>query len=302
MTSGVFDLEAIWLANRAYLVDLAFGIVRDIGAAEDAVQESFARLATTRTEVIEDPRGWLIVVTSRICLDYVKSAGARRVRPHDAESLERTEANLRGEESPLVDPADRITLDDEVRLALLVVLQRLTPAERVAFVLHDVFQMPFETVALTMSRPIASCRQLAHRARTKLGSVQADQDRDFDAGQHREIVRGFIDACSGGSLSELVSLLAPDVWGDIDLGPHDVRSGRVERGVEKVSANLVRFFRTSTLVSAPTLGHIVLFAFVERSLWAVIELDTAHGRIQQIHVIADPDKIGFLAGQLAEAR
>src|SRR6266851_4197035 len=126
------------------------------------VQAAFWRLLRARPGEIADERGWLIVVTSRLCLDQIRSARARRERPHDASEIEfvpGAQASAPGQESG--DPADRVTLDDNVRLALLVVLRRLSPAERVVFVLHDIFQVPFGSIAQTVGRPEPSCRQLA---------------------------------------------------------------------------------------------------------------------------------------------
>src|SRR5713226_7117184 len=133
--------------HRPYLVDLAFRMLGDIGAAEDIVQDAFGRLMGANFGEIEDERGWLIVVTSRLCLDQIRSARSRRERAHDASEIEFVAPPP---EPGLADPADRVTFDDGVRLALLVVLQQLSPAERVAFVLHDIFQMPFDTVAETV--------------------------------------------------------------------------------------------------------------------------------------------------------
>ena len=143
-----------WHEHRPYLVDLAFRMLGDIGTAEDVVQDAFARLLRARPGEIEDDRGWLIVVTSRLCLDQIRSARSRRERPHDAGEIE----FVPGSQPPVglqpaTDPADRITLDDDVQLALLVVLQRLSPAERVAFVLHDIFGVPFDYVAQTIGLP-----------------------------------------------------------------------------------------------------------------------------------------------------
>ena len=137
-----------WTANRAYLIDLAFRMLGDIGAAEDVVQEAFFRLVQTPLGGVDDARGWLIVVTSRLCLDRIKSAPWRRERAADMAA--RADRDMA---SDAPDPADRVTLDDEVRLALLVVLEQLSPAERVAFVLHDVFQLPFDLIAETVGRP-----------------------------------------------------------------------------------------------------------------------------------------------------
>jgi RNA polymerase sigma-70 factor, ECF subfamily len=289
----------IWSANRPYLVDLAFGMLGDIGAAEDAVQEAFSRLSTANLDVIEDPRGWLIVVTSRICLDVIGSARSRREHPHESSSLESRDA-LHSHRA--VDPADRTTLDDEVRLALLVVLKTLRPAERVAFVLHDVFQLPFEEIAETMNRPVAGCRQLARRARMKIQS--ADRHHRVATGQveDRRVMAKFIDACAGGDLEGLLELLDADVHGDIDLGPRDARTGQTRRGAREVAGNLLRFFGPNvTLVSNPVGPGCVLLAFKGRDVLAVILLSIGDARIRVIHVIADPDEIAFLSTQLTTA-
>src|SRR5215510_13713246 len=123
--------------HRPYLVDLAFRMLGDIGAAEDTVQDAFTRLMAANIGEISDERGWLIVVTSRLCLDRIRSARSRRERAHDASEIEFTRPAV-GAAPPPADPADRVTFDDGVRLALLAMLQRLSPAERVVFVLHDV--------------------------------------------------------------------------------------------------------------------------------------------------------------------
>src|SRR5215469_4440766 len=137
-----------FLDHRAYLVDLAFRMLGDIGSAEDVVQEAFSRLIRADLDEIEDERGWLIVVTSRLCLDQIRSAHSRRERAHDASEIEYVApAEPAGDRPEPADPADRVTFDDSVRLALLVMLERLSPAERVVFVLHDIFQMPFDEVA-----------------------------------------------------------------------------------------------------------------------------------------------------------
>ena len=127
-------------------MNLAYQMLGDVGEAEDIAQESFLRLARTDPSQIEDVRGWLTVVAGRLCLDQLRSARARYERPDHGGALEASRSN-----DP--DPADRVTLDDEVRTALLEVLRRLSPGERVAFVLHDVFQMPFEEIAETVGRP-----------------------------------------------------------------------------------------------------------------------------------------------------
>jgi RNA polymerase sigma-70 factor, ECF subfamily len=280
------EFAQAWQANRPYLVNLAYGMLGDIGAAEDAVQEAFARFSTADRAAIRDTRGWLIVVTSRVCLDQIGSARVRRERTVDASAIEFTHA---AERAP--DPADRVTLDDEVRSALLIVLERLSPAERVVFVLHDIFQTPFDSIATTVGRPVASCRQLARRARLKIASDIGVASQDVDVTQHRLVVEQFIDAVSRGDIDRLVPLLDPDVWGDADMGSLDPRTGIVNRGFRKVSRNLMHWFGSKTLVSDPFGDQTQVLAFVDRRLYAVIYLTVADGVIQRLHVIADPAKL-----------
>jgi RNA polymerase sigma-70 factor (ECF subfamily) len=187
-----------------------------------------------------------------------------------------------------------VTLDDEVRSALLVVLDRLTPAERVVFVLHDIFQTPFDSIAETVGRPVATCRQLARRARLKIQGNHAVPTGDVDVARHRLVADRFIEALSKGDISALVPLLDPDVWGDADLGPLDRRTGVTNRGWKKVSRNLLRWFGPhTTLVCNPIGDHSEVLAFVERRLYAVIQLTVSDELVKRIHVLADPQKLGL---------
>jgi RNA polymerase sigma-70 factor (ECF subfamily) len=298
-----------WRANRSYLVDMAFGMLGNIAAAEDAVQEAFARLAGTNLDEIEEVRGWLIVVTSRICLDHIRAASSRREEPRDTSTIEL--AGGGGAPAPVMaattpappDPADRVTLDDEVRLALLVVLQRLSPIERVVFVLHDVFRMPFDAVAETVGRSAPTCRQVARRARLKM-AAQADSASPgggrvaVDAAEHQEVAKQFIRACANGDLDGLLQILDPSVWGDVDLGPLDARSGQVRHGAPAVATNLLRFVGRFTMVSNPIGGHTIVLAFSGQRLLALVLLTIENGLVRQIHVLADPEKLVALDSQL----
>src|ERR1700752_3164370 len=153
-----------WRNHRPYLVNLAYQMLGDVGEAEDVAQEAFLRLSRSDAAQIDDVRAWLTVVAGRLCLDQVRSARARHEQSDESGVLDIT---------PLreADPADRVTLDDEVRTAMLEVLRRLSPGERVAFVLHDIFQMPFEEIAETVGRPVGSCGQLARRARAQVAGA-----------------------------------------------------------------------------------------------------------------------------------
>jgi len=281
--------------HRPYLVDLAFRMLGDIGAAEDAVQDAFSRLLATDIGKIEDERGWLIVVTSRLCLDRIRSARARRERPHDAAEIEFVAPPA---QDRLANPADRVTLDDSVSLALLVLLQRLSPAERVVFVLHDVFGTPFRTVAETVGRAVPACRQLARRARQKIAAGQPGVRFDVAAAEHRAVTEKFIAACASGDLAGLLAVLAPDAWGDIDLGP-DGPPRDVVRGAAQIARNLLKFWGPATLVSQPVAGQPALLGFRDHDLAGVLVLGMRGELIESVHVIADPRQLATLGLQLS---
>jgi RNA polymerase sigma-70 factor (ECF subfamily) len=250
----------VWRDNRPYLVNLAYRMLGDIGAAEDVVQEAFVRWSAAVE--VEDDRGWLTVVTSRLCLDQLRSARSRRELPGDVPELPGS-----------VDPADRVTLDDEVRLALLVVLQRLPPAERVAFILHDVFGMPFEAVAESLGRPVATCRQLARRARQHVAASRASQPVSYD--QHQLVTERFITACANGDLDALLRVLHPDVWGSGAFGG----AGIERHGSMHVAEGILRYLGPiTTLVSAPPL----LLAYRQRREFAVLRVSITGDLITKI--------------------
>jgi len=283
--------------HRPYLVNLAFRMLGDLGAAEDVVQDAFARLLRADAGQIDDERGWLIVVTSRLALDQIRSARSRRERAHDPGEIEFTAPRT---QPALADPADRITFDDSVRLALLVMMQKLSPAERVVLVLHDVFRMPFGTIAQTVGRTTASCRQMAKRARQKVADGRPGARFDVESAEHRLVTDKFIAACAGGDLDGLLAVLAPDAWGDVDFGPAATEARSVITGAENVAANLLRFWGPgSTLVSHPAGGQPALLGFHGRTLAALLVLRMRGEQVQAVHVIADPAQIGFLGRHLA---
>ena len=272
-------LPGLLQAHRRYLINLAYQMVGDIGDAEDIVQEAFLRLSMT--ERIEDARGWLTVVTSRLCLDHVRSARHRRVITADVESLEhRAPLN----HSAPADPGARVTLDDEVHDALFAVLGRLTPPERVAFVLHDVFRVPFDDIAETVGRPAATCRQLARRARTK---IHAAAPVVVDEAEHQLVTERFIAACAGGDLAALAEVLAPEVWGVGTILADPAPPPQVNHGAMAVGRNLLRYLTGATLVSGPLRRPVVL-AFSDRRLFAVVVLTIERGLVAKIEATADP--------------
>jgi RNA polymerase sigma-70 factor (ECF subfamily) len=194
-----------------------------------------------------------------------------------------------------IDPADRVTLDDEVRGALNLVLDRLTPAERVVFVLHDVFATPFDSIAETVGRPAATCRQLARRARLKIHAGDRAEAPTTDLASRRAIADAFIQACSAGDTTSLIALLDPDVWGAADLGPDDPRSGVVNHGYATVSRNLLRWFTPQiTIVFDPLGEECELLAFLDGEPYAQVTLDLAGGLVRSVHVHVEPDQVAWV--------
>jgi RNA polymerase sigma-70 factor (ECF subfamily) len=278
-------LDELWEEHRRYVLDVAFRMLGRVSEAEDAVQEAFLRLVDADLDQIEDVRAWLVVVVGRICLDHLGSA---RVR-HDAGITQPFE--IIGEDA---DPADRVTLDDSIRMALAVVLERLTPPERAAFVLHDVFQFSFDDLAAIVGRSPAACRQLASRARRRIEDGTEPARFEVETAAEREIAQRFIAACQGGQLEDLLEMLDPDVAGDADIGrPNPTVVGR-----DNVARRLMALFGPRsgmTLVSIPVSGDAGILASRNGNVFALMVLTTKDGRVGHIHSVADPRQIAYLA-------
>jgi RNA polymerase sigma-70 factor, ECF subfamily len=200
--------DDIWREQHDRLVARATRMLADRGAAEDVVQEAFRRLTRVPLDEIDDVGGWLAVVVRRLCLNRMRSAYVR----HESVGTETTTIVADA------DPLDRVTLDDEVQAALAVVLDTLTPAERTAFILHDVFGFPFDAVAVIVGRTPTAVRQLASRARR---SIRRDSERDalvrVASPVDDLVLDRFIAACEGGDIAALVAVLDPDIDGHADL-------------------------------------------------------------------------------------
>ncbi|HET6950534.1 MAG TPA: sigma-70 family RNA polymerase sigma factor, partial [Acidimicrobiales bacterium] len=207
-------LSAI-MSERRQLIDLAYRLLGSLAEAEDAVQETYARwyaMSQSQQDAIESPGAWLTTVASRVCLDLLGSARARRERyvgEWIPEPLPEPTEWISGRPGrTTVDPADRVTLDESINMAFLVVLESMTPAERVAFILHDVFRYPFAEVAEIVGRTPAACRQLASSARRR---IRAAQSPATPTAQRARIVRDFKQAWEAGDIDALIALLDPDV-------------------------------------------------------------------------------------------
>ncbi|MCW2654118.1 MAG: polymerase sigma factor SigI [Mycobacterium sp.] len=281
-------LADAWRSHRPYLINLAYQMLGDIGEAEDVAQETYLRLAGANLSEINDVRAWLTVVAGRLCLDQVRSARVRREEPGPETALEAGSALNQSREA---DPADRVTLDEQISDAMLEVLRRLRPGERVAFVLHDVFQMPFDSIAETVGRPVGTCRQLARRAREK---IRAARPGVFEVTQveHHLVTEKFIAACASGDLQALMAVLDPTVWGVGTVLAEPAPPPQVNRGPTAVATNLLRYLGPgATLVNGPV-GEPVLLAYARRRLFAVVVLTVRNNLVVKIEATADPLALG----------
>ncbi|WP_285032501.1 RNA polymerase sigma factor SigI [Mycolicibacterium sp. lyk4-40-TYG-92] len=274
------EFTAAWRHHHPYLVNLAYQMLGDVGDAEDVAQEAFLRLSRTEPGEIEDVRAWLTTVAGRLCLDLVRSARARREQPTGQDEMPPLASN-----EP--DPADRVTLDDEVSSALLRVLRQLSPGERVAFILHDVFGVPFESIAETVGRPVGTCRQLARRARAKVAGTDLRAD-EVEASEHQLVTEKFITACAGGDVQALAAVLDPTVWGVGTVLSDPPIPPIVNHGPQRVAENLMLYLGPGTTVVAGPLGQPVLLAFADRQLFAVVVLTIRDGLVAKIEATADP--------------
>ncbi|MCX8560904.1 RNA polymerase sigma factor SigI [Mycolicibacterium mucogenicum] len=274
------EFTAAWRHHHPYLVNLAYQMLGDVGDAEDVAQEAFLRLSRTEPGEIEDVRAWLTTVAGRLCLDLVRSARARREQPTGQDEMPPLASN-----EP--DPADRVTLDDEVSSALLRVLRQLSPGERVAFILHDVFGVPFESIAETVGRPVGTCRQLARRARAKVAGTDLRAD-EVEASEHQLVTEKFITACAGGDVQALAAVLDPTVWGVGTVLSDPPIPPIVNHGPQRVAENLMLYLGPGTTVVAGPLGQPVLLAFADRQLFALVVLTIRDGLVAKIEATADP--------------
>ena len=289
-------VDDAWRVHHRHLLDVAYRMLGSLSEAEDVVQEAFARLLRADTEHIDDVGGWLVVVVSRICLDQLRSARVRReayVGPWLPDPLITVDDDA-------IDPAERITLDDSVRMALLVVLERLSPAERLAFVLHDVFQYSFATVAAITDRSEAACRQLASRARRHISNESGAGRFDVDPEAGRSAAERFILAANTGDLDSLLHILDPEVAGWTDSGGLLPAPQRPTVGRDGVARVLLGWLRSGGVHLQPATVNARpgALAVQDGALIAVLALAVQDGRITRIHGVANPDKLARVRAQL----
>ena len=281
-----------WLAeeferHRGHLRSVAYRMLGSVSEAEDAVQEAWLRLDRGDPGGTDDLRGWLTVVVGRICLDALRRRKARREQLAGCWLPEPIVCTQAGSE-----PERNMVMADSVGLALLVVLESLTPPERLAFVLHDVFGMPFDQIAPVVRRSPAATRQLASRARRRVRAEAPQPDADFEV--QREVVDAFLVAARGGDFEALLQVLDPNVVLRIDGGPKAPRA--LARppivGADAVASELKNFrgavgARVEPVIVNGAPGLVLHYP--ARSV--LVAFTVANARIVEINLIADPDKL-----------
>jgi len=282
--------EPDWLAqrfeqNRTHLRAVAYRMLGSRSEADDAVQESWVRLSRSDTSGVENLSGWLTMVVSRVCLDMLRSRASRREEPMSAQVSEPMMS--RGDGS---DPEHEALLADSVGLALLVVLETVPPAERVAFVLHDMFDLPFDEIAPIVGRSPTAARQLASRARRRVRGVAAVPETNRT--RQREVVDAFLAASRGGDFEALLALLDPDVMLRADQAAVQAGAPSEVRGAAAVAGT----FAGRARVAQPALvnGAVGLVWAPGGRPRVVFGITIVSGKIVAIELVADPERLGEL--------
>ena len=282
-------IEEAWLQHRRLVLDVAYRMLGSLSDAEDIVAEAYTRLVEHGIEQLHDPRGWLMTVTSRLCLDRLRSAAVKRrayVGPWLPEPILSRPGLGNG-------PADRVTLDDSVRMALLVVLEQLSPAERTVYVLADVFALSFDEVAAIVGRTPAACRQLAVRARARLAEDATARFRP-DPDDSRRVVERFAWACATGDLDALVAVLHADVSGDFDSGGVIANAPLHRVTGDRAVANVLHAaFAASgaSFVVGSVNGEPGVIVTIADFVVAAISLTVIHELVVTVHGIGNPAKL-----------
>jgi RNA polymerase sigma-70 factor (ECF subfamily) len=274
--------------SRPRLRGLAYRMLGSLSEAEDAVQEAWLRLERSDAAAVENLGGWLTTVVSRVCLDVLRSRKSRREQPLEAQAPE--PAAARGEGA---DPEAEAALADSVGVALLVVLDALAPAERLAFVLHDLFAMPFDEIGPILGRSPDAAKQLASRARRRVRGAPAPADGG--RARQRALVEAFVRAARAGDLEGLLAVLDPDAIvridaaARIDAPPSEVGKPREIRGAALWAKPLLALSRGLGSVQLALVdGAVGLVVAPRGRLSRVVTFTSANGRVTRVEVIADP--------------
>ncbi len=269
-------------AHRNHLQAVAYRMLGSLSEADDAVQESWIRLSRSDTNGIENLGGWLTTVVARVCLDMLRSRNSRREEPMETHVPEMITSREDGS-----DPEHEALLADSVGLALLVVLGNLNPAERITFVLHDIFALPFAEIAPIVGRTEAAARQLASRARRRVQG--AGPAPGADLARQRELIDAFLGASRAGDFATLLSVLAPDVVLRNDPTIVPMAASRVIRGSQAVAKQ----FSGRAQGARPVLvnGTVGVVVAPRGRLLFVLVLTVTNGKIAEIDMVADPKRL-----------
>ena len=284
------DLARRFEEHRPRLRGIAYRMLGSLAEADEAVQDTWLRASRAGDEGIENFGGWLTTIVARVCLNLLQ---ARKVRPEDPVGVHVPDPVI----TPEVGNAEHdALLADAVGLALQVVLETLPPAERVAFVLHDLFDLPFDEIAPLLGRNATAARQLASRARRRVAQGAPTPDADV-AGQ-RQVVDAFFAAARGGDLQALVSVLDPDVVLRADAGAARPALTAMVRGATAVAGRAIMFSRPgATLHPALVNGAAGVVVTVGGQPVSVMGFTVRDGRIVAIDVVADPDRLAALTAR-----
>jgi RNA polymerase sigma factor (sigma-70 family) len=269
--------------HRTHLRAVAYRMLGSLTEADDAVQEAWIRLSRSDADEIQNLGGWLTTVVARVSLNMLRSRKTRREEPMDLRMPE-----------PIVDPVDgtdpehEAILADSVGLALLVVLETLSPPERLAFVLHDMFGVRFEEIGQVLDRSPQAARQLANRARHRIQDARTDPDPDLDA--QREVVDAFLAAAREGDFERLVAVLDPDVVSRGDFGPGVPL--REARGAEAVASNALMFQRLGLEVRPALVnGAVGAVSLRDGKPFSIGAVTVRGGKIVEMDFFADPERL-----------
>ncbi|MBY8878930.1 RNA polymerase sigma factor SigJ [Actinacidiphila acidipaludis] len=274
---------------RGQLRSVGYRMLGSLSEADDAVQEAWLRLNRTDPDSIDNLGGWLTTVTARVCLDMLRSRTSRREESLDTHVPDPVVTGPDG-----TDPEQQALLADSVGLALLVVLDTLEPAERLAFVLHDMFAVPFDDIAPIVDRSPVAARQLASRARRRVRG--ADPDPDPDLNRQRRVVDAFVSASRSGDFEALVAVLDPDVVLRADVGASLLGVSHEIRGAAKVAGQALLFRSHGGVRSRPVLvnGAVGLLNSLDGKPMSVLGFTVRGDRITRMHILADPERLAAL--------
>jgi RNA polymerase sigma-70 factor (ECF subfamily) len=273
-------------AHRGHLRAVAYRMLGSLSEADDAVQEAWLKLSRADTSGVTNLGGWLTTVVGRVCLDMLRSRRARREEPLDVRVPD-----------PIISPADgpdpeqQALLADSVGLALLVVLEQLAPAERLAFVLHDTFAVPFEEIGPILGRSPAAAKQLASRARRRVRGAEPVSDGDVVS--QRAVVEAFLNAARGGDMRGLLAVLDPDVVARADAGARGP-SG-VVHGAATVAGNAVTYSRLARAGQLALVNGVPgIVATDGERLVSVMAFTIRGGKVTALDILVDPDRLAGL--------